>query len=289
MRALVLEAGDQPGGQLLRNPTPLLDCPGFELPTGETLARALTGHLTRLGGEVRTGLRALALDAARGEVTVPGATLRASFLLLATGGRRRTLGVPGEAPTLGRGIWPAARRHGEEFRGRPVLVVGGGDVALEEAALLAPITGRVILAHRGAEFRGRPDFQAAVRADPRIEILLGTQLLSIDGYPAVAGARLSGPGGERRVAVAGVLICAGNAPNDELVRGQAEADEQGFLRTDVRQRTSAPRLYAAGDLCSLSAWSAAAAIGQGAIAIKDIERRLSTGEVPAREDQETRP
>jgi thioredoxin reductase (NADPH) len=222
------------------------------------------------------------VDVARGEVTLPGETLVARFLLLASGGRRRTLGVPGEADSLGRGVWPAARKHGDRFRGRPVLVVGGGDVALEEAALFAPLCGHVTLAHRGSQFRGRPDFQATVRADPRIDIHLGTNLLAIEGYPEVTGALLEGPRGQFRVEAAAVFICAGNAPNDELVRGQVQADDQGFLRTDVRQRTSAPRLYAAGDVCSLSSWTASAAAGQGTIAIKDIERRLSAGEIPGR-------
>lgn len=274
LRAVVLEAGEKPGGQILRNPTPILDCPGLEAPTGMVLADELMAHLARLGGQVRTGGRATRVNAASGEVEAAGELLRARFLLLATGARPRTLGVPGESGALGRGPWPAARRYGHLYRGRTALVVGGGDVALEEAALFAQVCERVILVHRREQLGGRPDFRAAVAAQPTIEIMTETTLLAIEGDPEVEGARLKGPEGVVRVEADGVFICAGLAPNGELVEGQADTDAQGFLITDGNQRTSAPRLYAAGDVCSGSAWSVAAAIGQAAIAVKDMERRI---------------
>ncbi|MDI1451925.1 FAD-dependent oxidoreductase [Polyangium sp. 6x1] len=274
LRVALLEAGEKAGGQLLRNPTPILDAPGLDVPTGMAMADRLMDHLTRLGGQVRTGGSAARVHAASGEVEVSGELLRAKFLLLATGARPRTLGIPGESGALGRGPSPAARRFGDLYRGRTVLVVGGGDVALEEAALFARICERVFLVHRGSELRGCADFRAAVAAEPRIEVLLETTLLSIEGEAEVRGARLRGPEGAFDVKVDGVFICAGLAPNSELIRGQAELDAQGFVHTDIRQRTSAPRLYAAGDVCAGSAWSVAAALGQAAIAVKDMERRL---------------
>jgi thioredoxin reductase (NADPH) len=278
LRAALLDAGEKPGGQLLRNPTRIVDYPGLDAPTGMAMAEGLLAHLTRMGGQVRTGGSAARVDAASGEVEVSGEVLRARFLLLATGARPRTLGVPGESGAIGRGPSPAARRFGDLYRGRTVIVVGGGDVALEEAALFAQVCERVFLVHRGSQLRGRPDFRAMVAADPRIKVIMETTLVSIEGDPEVQGARLRGPEGIFDVEADGVVICAGLAPSSELIRGQADLDAQGFVLTDIHQRTSAPRLYAAGDVCAGSAWSVAAAIGQAAIAVKDMERRLCLDE-----------
>jgi thioredoxin reductase (NADPH) len=200
---------------------------------------------------------------------------RARFVLLATGARRRTLGVPGERDELGRGLSPAARRYGDQFAGRTVLVVGGSDVALEEAALFSRVCDRVILAHRGTAFRGRADFRADVEREDRIDVRFGTTLLGIEGEPSVEAALLRGPSGPYREEVAAVVVCAGLAPNSELVASEVRTDPQGYVITDVQQRSSEARLYAAGDVCAGSAWSVAAAIGQAAIAVKDMERRLN--------------
>ena len=274
LRAITLDALDRPGGQLLRNPTPIRDCAGLDSPTGMELAGKLHDHLVRLGGEVKTGRHITRIDAERGEVDASGELLRARFLLLGTGARPRTLGIPGERDELGRGRCPAARRYGHLYRGKAVLVVGGGDVALEEATLFAENCERVTLVHRGSQFRGRPDLGALVASNPRIDVRMNTALTAILGDDEVLGARIEGPSGASRVEVAGVFICTGLAPNSELLRGQIDMDPLGYVVTDVRQRTSAPRLYAAGDVCARSAWSVAAAIGQGAAAVKDMERRI---------------
>jgi thioredoxin reductase (NADPH) len=281
LRAITLDASDRPGGQLLRNPTPIRDCAGLDSPTGMALAEELHQHLVRVGGEVMTGRRVTRIDAERGEVEASGELLRARFLLLATGARPRTLGIPGERDEPGRGPCPAARSHGHLYKGRSVLVVGGGDLALEEALLFADICERVTLVHRGSRFRARPDFRAHVAASPRIDVRMNTALIAIEGESEVEGARLEGPAGASRVEVAGVFICAGIAPHSELLRGQIDMDPLGYIITDMQQRTSAPRLYAAGDVCAGSAWSVAAALGQGAAAVKDMERRIcADGDLP---------
>lgn len=278
MRALVLEAGPLPGGQLLVNPTSIVDCPGLYVESGPVLAEKLLQHLERLGGAVRGAAEVVRVDAEHGVALVAGEALTATALVLATGASRRRLGVPGEADAPGRGLSPMARRFGAQFAGRPMVVIGGGDVALEEAALLARICPRVTLVHRGARLGGRPDFRAAVMRAGNIDVLFENRLVAIEGDPEVEGARLRGPDGERTVAAAGVVVCAGLAPHSELVAGQCALDDRGFVVVDTRQRTSAARLYAAGDVCAGSTWTVAAAIGQGATIIKDLERRIGAGE-----------
>jgi thioredoxin reductase (NADPH) len=280
LRALLLEAAPRPGGQLLANPLPAYDCPGFNGLTGIDIATRLVEDLKRAGGALRTRCRIARVDPARGTVFLPGETLQARFLLLATGAKRRTLGVPGESDALGRGPSPAARRHAHLYRGRSVLIVGGGDVALEEALLFAEHCERVLLIHRSRSLRARPEFRDAIATHERIEVRMDTTLEAIFGEPMVSGAQIRSPSGAELVEVAGVFICAGLAPNSELVRGQVETDDEGFVRIDGHQRTSAPRLYAAGDICAGAPWQIATAIGQAAHAVKDMQRRIYAGSAP---------
>lgn len=280
LRAVVLDASAEPGGQLLMNPTPILDCPGFEANTGAALADLLRQHLERLGGgNIRTNARVRRIDVATATVELADETLTAPVVLLATGATRRRLGVPGEADVPGRGLSPVARRLGPTFAGRPVVVVGGGDVAHEEAALLALHASRVTLVHRGSRVRARPDFRAAVAAEPRIAVHLDTRLRAIVGDP-VTRAVLVGPDGEYQIEAAGVVICAGMAPCSDLVAGQVELDAAGGVRVDLRQR-AAPRLYAVGDVCAGAQWTVSAALGQAGIAVKDLERRIAAEEFAA--------
>lgn len=281
LRAIVLDAGPRPGGQLLVNDTPILDCPGIDVATGSELAVRLQRHLERLGGDVRVDARVERIDVDAGVVELAGERLLGTAVLLATGATRRRLGVPGEADVPGRGLSPAARRFGPAFAGRPVVVVGGGDVALEEAALLSRLCPRVTLVHRGRKLRARPDFRAAIGGEPRIDLHLETRLMAILGDPEVEGVVLAGPDGERRIEAAAVVVCAGMAPCSGLVLGQVDADDAGFVRVDARQRTSAPRLYAVGDVCAGAWWTVSAAIGQAGVAVKDFERRLADDEFAA--------
>jgi thioredoxin reductase (NADPH) len=214
------------------------------------------------------------IDAERCEVEADGETLASRYLLLATGVRRRTLGIPGEAELAGRGVAPSASRYAEDFRGERVLVVGGGDAAFEEALILARVCEHVTLAHHGDRFRARPDFRERVAADPRIELVTGVRLEAIEGDERVEGALLGGAE-PRTLDVAGVFICVGVQPNSELVAGHVERDGAGYVLVDARQRTTCDRVYAAGDVCAGSSLTVAAAVGQGAAAVKDVSRRIA--------------
>jgi thioredoxin reductase (NADPH) len=275
LRFVALEDAARPGGQLHRVYNRVADYPGVAAPHGAALAGLFADHLRSQGVAIRTHSAATRVDAARRAVVADGEELTAAYLLLATGVRRRTLGVPGEAEFAGRGVCPSATRHAEEFRGERVLVVGGGDAALEEALILARVCERVTLVHRGERFRGRPDFRERVAADPRIETITGARLAAIEGGERVERARLSVAGVEREVPVAGVFVCVGVLPNTEVVAGELALDDAGYVPTDSRQRTSADRVYAAGDVCAGSSLTIAAAVGQGAAAVKDISRRIA--------------
>ncbi len=279
LRYAAFDAGGAPGGQLHRVFNPVVDYLGVEdAPDGARLARRFSSHLEAVGAAIRRSARVTAIDVASGVVEADGGRVAARFLVLATGVRRRTLGVPGEADVVGRGASPAASRYANDFRGRATLVVGGGDAAAEEALILAEVCDRVALAHRGDELRARPDFRARIAAHPRIAVMARTELEAIDGEPGVERARLRGPDGPVELGVAGVFVCVGVVPNSELVAGALALDRAGYVVADARQRTSHERTYAAGDVCAGSSLTIAAAVGQGAAAVKDVQRRIAAGE-----------
>jgi thioredoxin reductase (NADPH) len=274
----VLERGETPGGQLLRVYNKVVDYAGLPAADGAALAERFRDHLASVGARIETGAGVAVVDvAARSIETAAGDRHTARHLVLATGVRRRTLGVPGEAEFVGRGVSPSASRYAHLFRGQRVLVVGGGDAAFEEALILARVCERVTLAHHSDRFRARADFRERVMADPRVEVLTGVTLEAIEGNERVERARLAGPGGPVARDVAGVFVCAGVVPNTDLVEGQLDLDDRGYVRTDARLRTSVDGVYAAGDVCSGSSLTIAAAVGQGAAAIKEIQRRLHQG------------
>ncbi len=276
LRYEVIDAAAAPGGQLHRVYNHVVDYPGVDARDGADLAERLAQHLDSLGVRIRSGATVIRIDSATRTVETVDGPFRARHLVLATGVRRRTLGVPGEAELVGRGVSPSASKYASQFAGKRVLVVGGGDAALEEALILAKTCERVTIANRTDRFRARPDFRERVAADPKIVVHDRTELLAISGADRVEGVDLSGPDGPFALDVAGVFVCVGVQPNTDLVAGQVAVDELGYVRADERQRTSADGVYAAGDVCSGSSLTIAAAVGQGAAAVKDVQRRLAT-------------
>lgn len=275
LRYEVIDDAPAPGGQLHRVYNHVVDYPGVDARHGAELAEHLSRHLDGLDVRIRSGAAVTAIDVAARSVESGYGSLRARHLVLATGVRRRTLGVPGEAELVGRGVSPSASKYASQFSGQRVLVVGGGDAALEEALILAKVCERVTIVNRTERFRARPDFRDRVAADPRIVVHDRTELLAINGGDRVTGVELRGTDGPYSLDVAGVFVCVGVLPNSDLVAQQVAVDERGYVRTDERQRTSADGVYAAGDVCSGSSLTIAAAVGQGAAAVKDVQRRLA--------------
>jgi thioredoxin reductase (NADPH) len=189
--------------------------------------------------------------------------------------RARRLGVPGERELAGRGVHGSATKHARRYAGARAVVVGGGDAAVEEALILAREGAEVTVVHRRDELSARHDFRARAAADPHIRFVLGTRVEAIEGAGRVERVRLVGPDGPLALDADAVFPCVGVEPNNELVADLARLDALGYIVVDERQRTSTDWIYAAGDVTSHSAWSVAAAVGQGAAAVKDISRRIA--------------
>jgi thioredoxin reductase (NADPH) len=253
--------------------------PGFPEGTpGVELADRMRQQAERFGAQFRTAAVERLRRTERGVVIeTADESLQARTLIIATGARQRPLGVPGETELVNRGVSYCATCDGPLYRGQPVAVVGGSDHAAEDALFLSRYAERVYLIHRRDELRAAKVLQREVLADEKIQVLWNsvvTRINAADG--CVAGFEVcdvnTGETSTREVAA--VFVCVGAEPQSELAAGVVELDEQGFIITDADMRTSAPGIYAAGDVRS-GAWrQVVTAAADGALAVRSAERYL---------------
>lgn len=241
-----------PGGQI--NLTESVEnYPGFENITGFDLSQKFLEHAKSYGLDIRQE-EVAAVEPGLEYHTVRlagGAQLNAYAVILATGGSSRKLNIPGELEHYGRGVSYCATCDGFFFRDRTVVVVGGGDTALEEALYLAKITRRVYLAHRRDAFRASRILQQRVMAEGKIEVLWNTVLTEIkaDGQGVVGVAlKDTQTGAVRDLAADGVFIFIGFVPNNQLVPAGVRMDHDGYVVTDEKCETNISGIFVIGDL-----------------------------------------
>lgn len=250
LELLVLEKAPMSGGQILNTyeVDNYLGMPGMN---GFDLGMQFREHADRLGAEFReTQVLALTDRDGRKLVQTDSGELEAKTVILASGAVHALLGVPGEEEFSGKGVSYCATCDGAFFRGKTVAVVGGGDVALEDAIYLARICSKVYLIHRRDELRGAKVLQEELRKQENVEIMYSCTVEEISGSSAVEGLRIrklkTGESEERKVD--GLFIAVGIRPNTELVRDIAACDEGGYVLAGEDCATSLPGLYAAGDV-----------------------------------------
>ena len=204
---------------------------------------------------------------------------RAKALIIAVGASPRKLGVPGEQEFLGKGVSYCATCDGAFFKGRNVLVVGGGDSALEEGIFLTRYVASETIVHRRNELRAGLLLQERARANEKIRFRLETVVEEIRGGEAVesVAVRNVASGKAETLAAEGVFVFVGHDPNTALFRGQLEMDERGYLRIDERMRTSVPGVFAAGEAADANFRQIATSAGMGVAAALSAERWLESG------------
>ncbi|HEX2285665.1 MAG TPA: FAD-dependent oxidoreductase, partial [Mycobacterium sp.] len=233
----------------------------------------------RFGADLRTeDVDAVSLDGPVKTVTVGDETYQARAVILAMGAAARYLGVPGEEALIGMGVSTCATCDGFFFRDQDIVVVGGGDSAMEEATFLTRFARSVTIVHRREEFRASRIMLERARANDKITFLTNTQVTEIEGDPKVTGVRLRDTitGEESKLAVTGVFVAIGHDPRSELVRGQVELDPDGYvLVRGGTTSTSIDGVFAAGDLVDRTYRQAVTAAGTGCAASIDAERWLA--------------
>ncbi|ABK76153.1 thioredoxin-disulfide reductase [Mycolicibacterium smegmatis] len=278
LKPLVFE-GTQFGGALMTT-TEVENYPGFrEGITGPELMDQMREQALRFGADLRMeDVDAVQLEGPVKTVVVGDETHQARAVILAMGAAARHLGVPGEEALTGMGVSTCATCDGFFFRDQDIVVVGGGDSAMEEATFLTRFARSVTLIHRRDEFRASKIMLERARANEKITFLTNTEITQIEGDPKVTGVRLRDTvtGEESKLDVTGVFVAIGHDPRSELVRGQVELDDEGYVKVQGRTTyTSLDGVFAAGDLVDHTYRQAITAAGSGCAASIDAERWLA--------------
>jgi thioredoxin reductase (NADPH) len=274
---------DQPGGQLMLT-TEVENFPGFpEGVLGPDLMERFRVQAERFGAEIVTA-KVSRVDLGSQPFGVwtddPGHAEpdhRVRSVIIATGARALTLGVPGEAKLTGHGVSTCATCDGFFFRDQPIAVVGGGDSALEEATFLSRFASSVVVVHRRRQLRASKIMQGRAFADPKISFVYDAVVTEILGDDKLTGLRLVDivTGEARELAVGGCFIAIGHAPNTDLFAGQLKMDGAGYIRTLDGSSTSVAGVFACGDVQDHVYRQAITAAGSGCMAALDVDRYLA--------------
>ncbi|HZC52698.1 MAG TPA: thioredoxin-disulfide reductase [Mycobacterium sp.] len=275
---LVIE-GAQYGGALM-NTTEVENFPGFvDGIAGPELMAGLRKQAERFGAEfVPDDVTRLELADEIKTVHVGDTTYRARTVILATGSAYRELGVPGEKRLTGHGVSWCATCDGFFFRDQDIVVVGGGDSALEEATFLTRFAASVTVVHRRDTLRASKIMQQRAFTDPKLRFVWDSVVTEILGEQNVEGVRLRNvhTGAESTVPLTGLFVAIGHDPRSELVRGQVGVDEAGYVRVESPStRTSLRGVFACGDLVDHTYRQAITAAGTGCAAALDAEHILA--------------
>ena len=280
LKPLLFEGALTSGGALM-NTTEVENFPGFaEGIMGPDLMIAMRAQAERFGAEIITDdVTAVDLTGPIKTVTDSDGTVHsARTVILAMGSGYRRLGLPGEDRLSGRGVSWCGTCDGFFFRDKDIAVVGGGDSALEEATFLTRFARSVTLIHRRDELRASKIMIARAEADPKISFAWNSTIESINGEKSVESLTLTDTltGETRELAVQGLFVAIGHDPRSELVRGQVELDDAGYVLVDAPStRTNLPGVFASGDLVDHIYRQAITAAGTGCAAALDAERFLA--------------
>jgi thioredoxin reductase (NADPH) len=208
-----------------------------------------------------------------------GEELQAISMIIATGVRRRRLGIPGEEDFVGRGIIESPSRNRENLAGMDVCVIGGGDAAAENALLLADVCPTVTLVHRSKKLKARPTFTQELQGQHCITVFPESQVTRILGNEEVEAVEILRKGALKpfQMAVRGVAIRIGVEPNTEAFAGQLQLDDQAYAVVTSQQETNVANVFAIGDVSNPLAPTIIGAAGDGATAAKVIASRLQGG------------
>lgn len=276
LNALVVEEKPLSGGQIL-DTYEVDNYPGMKGANGFELGMKFREHADALGAEFYTAkVQEVRVQEAWKEVITDRETLQAKSVILAMGASHRKLGVPGEAELGGMGVSYCATCDGAFFKGKTVAVVGGGDVALEDALFLARVCEKVYLIHRRDRFRGAKILQERVLQKENIQVIWNGEVKEIQGEGRVEEIIVHNNIEETdtELPVQGIFIAVGIKPNSDVVSDVVELDEQGYVKALEDGVTSQPGIFAAGDIRTKQLRQVITAAADGANAVTSAERFL---------------
>ena len=278
--APVMIEGAEPGGQLTIT-TEVENYPGFEKGIqGPEMMEIFRRQAERFGTKILNGHASeVRLGKWPFEVVLEKETLRAQSLIISTGATAKLLGIESEKKLMGYGVSACATCDGAFFKDKDVLVVGGGDTAMEEATFLTRFASKVEVIHRREELRASKIMQERARKNPKVKFIWNSAIDTIHGSQkdGVTSVTLKDTrnGAATEHKTDGVFIAIGHQPNSQLFKGQLEMDEVGYLKTQPGSTyTNIPGVFAAGDIADSVYRQAVTAAGTGCMAAIDAERWL---------------
>ncbi|HUD20120.1 MAG TPA: thioredoxin-disulfide reductase [Patescibacteria group bacterium] len=285
LKTLIL-TGIQEGGQLTTT-TEVDNYPGFPKGIlGPQLMMDMKSQVTRFGTEIQVAEVTKVAKAAKGNtftVTAGGKEYEGKTVIVATGASAQYLGLPSETVFAGKGVSACATCDGFFFRGKEVVVVGGGDTAMEEATFLTKFATKVTIIHRRDEFRASAIMLARAKKDPKISFMTNTVIEEILGEKSVESVRLKDTktGKVNNFNTQGVFLAIGHKPNTEFLKGIVPLDQKGYVIVhgmrkpgDYHTATNTPGIFAAGDCVDFQYRQAVVAAGMGCMAALDAQKFL---------------
>lgn len=274
---LVLDTSSISGGQIL-NTYEVDNYPGIPGVSGTELADAMKKHCEKLGVEfVRGRVSSIVDNGEIKELITKKEKFQTKTVIVATGATNRKLGCPGEDEFSGMGVSYCATCDGAFFKDKVVAVVGGGDVALEDAAYLARTCKKVYLIHRRDEFRGAVVLQNQIKSLDNVELVLDSTVESIIGKDSVEKLLIKNKktDEEKELEVEGVFIAVGTVPNTKTISGLPSLDDRGYIIAGETCETNIPGVFAAGDVRTKQLRQVITATADGANAITSITNYLN--------------
>lgn len=285
----VVIRGLQPGG-LIATTSEVENYPGFpEAVGGYDLAQKMEDQAARFGTKYIDAL-VEQIDVSQRPFTLTldsGETVTADSLILSTGASPRKLGVPGEEKLANKGVSYCATCDGFFFRNKRVIVVGGGNSALDEGLFLTRYVSELVVVHRRDQLRADPILQERAFANPKVRFVWDSAVTEVLGDGTVSGVRVKNlkTGEETMIETDGVFPYIGHIPNTRIFQGIIDLDENGFIKADDRTRTNVPGVFAAGDVVDFVYRQAITAAGDGCKAAMEATWFLAEEEHAASKSQ----
>ena len=277
----VILAGSVTAGGALMNTTEVENYPGFiEGIMGPELMNQMQEQAERFGAEIRyEDVTALELEGDVKRITTSDDVYEARTVIISTGSEYRHLGIDGEDRLSGHGVSYCATCDGFFFKDQDIIVVGGGDSAMEEATFLTRFARSVTVVHRRDELRASAVMAKRAQQDPKISFAWNSRVVELHGEDSLTGVTLEDTvtGDRRQIEATGLFVAIGQVPRSELVADVLELDEAGYIKVEVpSQRTRIPGVFACGDVADPTYQQAITAAGSGCRAALDAEHYLAT-------------